>query len=770
MSRRILGLTVITAAWCAAATAQEPEAESGGLQEIIVSAQRREENLQRAAVPVSAVSGESLVSAGITETVSLSKLVPSLVIQPAGGTTMNFYLRGVGTLQGNSFGENPVAFNFDGVYVARPTSPVGTFFDLERIEVVKGPQGTLYGRNATGGAINVLPKRPVLDEFGGDLMVELGDFESRKGSATFNIPLGATTALRIAAQAVDREGYMSDGYSDEVGQAARASFLIEPSERFSAVLVADYFHQDGNGVGSVLMPGAAFPDFFPGYAAPDPDDRIGGSDPRSLAALQAFAATQFAPPFCGGPGGFITSGCVAPPRDDGFIDSDFYGVTATIEADLGFATLTALPAYRRSEGSFDGFLPGFLTRMQEENEQNSIEVRLASNAQGRTSYVVGAYYFTEDQDATNYFEQGAISTTFFTPDIETTSKAIFGQLTFSLTDTFRLVGGARYTDESREQLTSLAAGGRPGPVNPPPGPPFPGALDFSKTTWKAGIEWDVAEQSLLYANVATGFKAGGFFVASPPNNTFLPEELAAYTIGAKNRFLDNRLQLNLEAFYWDYEDQQITFVGGISSPAGITPGALTINAGQAEMKGLELEMQAAAGNAGLFTANLQYLDGEYESLVFTALSASGAPIRTGCLVSGSRQANPGTPNPSRLFDLDCSGKPAINSPEWSANLGYEHRFQIGGDKGLVLGARTRLESSRYLNIDYLPEQHQDSYKLSDLYLTLFGPDDRWSFTAFVNNIEDETVLSGAFTRPVLQTVYGSLHPPRTYGGRFTYRF
>jgi iron complex outermembrane receptor protein len=354
--------------------------------------------------------------------------------------------------------------------------------------------------------------------------------------------------------------------------------------------------------------------------------------------------------------------------------------------------------------------------------------------------------------------------------VETESKAVFGQLTFDLTETFRLVGGARYTEESREQLTALASGGLPGPVNPPLGTPFPGSLDFSKATWKAGVEWDAAERSLLYASVATGFKAGGFFVASPPNNTFAPEEMMAYTIGAKNRFLDNRLQLNLEAFYWDYEDQQISFVGGISTPTGIAPGAVTINAGQARMQGAEAELQFALGGSGLFTANVQYLDGEYESLVYTALSASGAPIRSGCSVAGSRQANPGTPNPSRLFDLDCSGKPTVNSPEWTANLGYEHTFRFGGNKGLVIGARTRLESSRYVNIDYLPEQHQDSYHISDAFITFQGPDERWTLTAFVNNIEDETVISGAFTRPVLQTVYGSLQPPRTYGGRFTYRF
>ena len=141
------------------------EPANDGLADIVVTAQRRTESLQRAALAVSAVTGDDLAKSGITETANLGKLVPSLVVQPTGGTT-SFFLRGVGTSSQNSFSENAIAFNFNGVYVGRPTAPAGVFYDLERVEVVKGPQGTLYGRNATGGAINVLPKKPELGKFG----------------------------------------------------------------------------------------------------------------------------------------------------------------------------------------------------------------------------------------------------------------------------------------------------------------------------------------------------------------------------------------------------------------------------------------------------------------------------------------------------------------------------------------------------------------------------------------------------------------------------
>lgn len=746
--------------------AAAPDGEGAkGLDEIVVKAQRREESLQKVAIAVTAISGDALIAGGVTDVAGLNQFAPSLLIQPAGGSAVNLYLRGVGTLQANSFGENPIAFNYNETYIARPTSIAGTFFDLERIEVVKGPQGTLYGRNATGGAINVIPRRPSLDGFSGDAMAEYGNYNSLKTSAAINLPLGETVAVRIAGQVVDRDGYLSDGYQDEKGEAVRGSLLIKPSERFSALVVVDYFHSHGMGIGSVLVPGSSQPAGFPGYAAPRLSDRIGGSDPRSLAALNAFAAGLFAPPFCGGLGGFIRSGCVRPPRGDGFVDGRYFGLSAIIEGDIGIGTLTVIPSYRRSRNQYDGYVPGFLTRNDEIAKQYSLEVRLSSKDEGVLNYVVGAYYFNEKQDALNFFDQGDISTTRFTPQLETESAALFGH-----SDVFRLVAGGRYTQEDKSQLTALASGGRPFAVFPPLGAPFSGDLDFNRFTWKAGVEFDAGPRSLVYANVATGFKAGGFFVASPPNNSYAPEKLTAYTLGSKNRFFGNRLQLNIEAFYWQYRDQQISFVGGISTPGGIAPGLVTVNAGRSRMYGVDADARLSLFGGGLLSVDLQYLNGRYNSLSFSTLSASGAPVRTNCAVSNARQANPGTPNPSRLFDINCSGFPTINSPKWSANIGYQHRFAIGGDLGLILGASTRIESSRFTSIEYLPEMRAGAFMMSDAFATLEGPDKRWSLTGFINNIEDETVISGAFQRPVLQSVYATLRPPRTYGVRGTIKF
>ena len=745
------------------AAAQEETGGTGGLAEIIVTAERRSESLQRTAVAVSAVSGDELINSGVSEAAGLSKLVPALQVQPTGGSSTSFFLRGVGTQAGNSFAENAVSFNFNGVFVGRPTAPAGTFYDLQRVEVVKGPQGTLYGRNATGGAINVLPNTPKLGEFSGNMTLEYGNYDNKRGTGAINIPLGDTVAFRLATQIVDRDGYLSDGYDDEKGEAFRASLLIEPSPDWSMLLVGDYFNQGGQGPGNVLIPTATF-------SAPRLSDRIGGSDPIAQAAAAVAARPLPGNPFCGGPGNLVNSGCVRLPQGDGFLDNTFWGVSATIEGNLGFGTLTVLPAYRRTETNFRTYLPGFLGEINDTAEQMSLEVRLNSNADQPLRYVIGAFYFSEDQSAENFFAQGDLSTQRFTPNLNTESIAAFGQFTYDLTDTLRLVAGGRYTKEDKSQFTRSASGGRPGPVNPPLSAPFTGALSFEKFTWKAGVEWDAAPASLVYANVATGFKTGGFFVANPPDNTFAPEKLTAYTLGTKNRFLGNRMQINVEAFYWDYTDQQVTFVGGIRTANGtFANGGVTVNAGKSRIYGAEVEFAYQLFDNGQFTANVQYLNGKYNSLQTANFSGPGNPIPTGCVVTGSRLANPGINN-ARFFDTDCSGKPTVQSPKWVANLGYEHTFDLGGDMKLIAGARTNISSGYFLNVNFQQNERQGSFMTSDLLLTLQGPDARWSLTGYVNNVENETIFARAGNRPILNISYATLRPPRTYGVRLGFNF
>ncbi|WCT79221.1 TonB-dependent receptor [Novosphingobium humi] len=732
----------------AGASPKTTNAAEAGLADIIVTAQRRSENLQKAAIAVTAVSGKQLSSSGVTDINNLSKLVPALVVQPQGGATTNFYLRGVGSFGTNAFAENAVAFNFAGTYVARPTSPLGTLFDLERIEVVKGPQGTLYGRNATGGAINVIPKAPRLNATEGELTAEYGNYNTKKIAGAINIPLGATLALRVAGQAVDRDAYLSDGYDDEKGQAVRASLLFKPSDTFSLTLIGDYFRQRGKGVGSVLIPGATAP------TAPALSERVAGSDPRSLAELTLrFPA-------------LVNPGLVVGPRGDGYMHNQFYGFTAIAQVDLGAATLTVSPAYRRSEPDFLSYTNGFSARVVEKDDQTSLEVRVASNGSRPFNYVLGAYYFHEKQDALNIFSQGLLQTGIFDPTLKTTSKAIFGQAGYSLTPTLRLIAGGRYTDEGKSLSTSL----RQFSPSTPAGTPIyvTGKLNFNKFTWKAGVEWDAGPRSLVYANVATGFKAGGFFV-SAVDNTTRPENLTAYTLGSKNRFFDNRVQLNIEAFYWNYRDQQVSFVGPTQFvPGVISPGGITVNAGNARMYGTEVELLFQATPNDRISVNVQYLNTKYLDFTYNALSANGVPPRSGCQVAP--KGGIAVAAPARIFTVNCSGLPTLNSPKWSANLGYDRTIQLTDGLTLAPSLRARIEGSRYLALEYLPEERQGSYATIDMSLALQGRNDRWSVTGYVNNLTNETILASAAQRAFVPLVYGALRPPRTYGLRLSFNY
>ncbi len=729
--------------------------DPGGLEEIVVTAQRREENLQRAAIAVSAVAGDTLTQQSITQATDLTRLVPSLQVAPASAFTQ-IYLRGVGTFGANAFAEQGVAFNLDGVYLSRPSAPAGLFYDLERIEVLKGPQGTLSGRTATGGAVNVITAKPRLDGISGFVTAEYGNYDTVKASGAFNLPLGDRVAARISAQLAEHDGYYSDGYDDEDTRAIRAQVRAD-SGPVDINVMADYAHVGGKGSGGTIVP----------LLFREGGRRLGPSDPAVIAAYLQRPPRAPVPQIIA--------------RDDGYQDNHYFGLSATANIDLGFATLTVVPAYRATDLDFVGYASSFLIDVVEKSDQISLETRLA-NQSDRLNWVIGAYYFNESVKADQLFDQ-ASNATIINSDLDTDSVAVFGQATYSLTDTFRVTGGIRYTRDEKMQNTQQVS--RPFVGFVPPGPPafIPIILNipsnprtdvsFSKVTYKAGVEFDAGPRSLLYATFATGFKSGILFSAVG-NNFSDPEELTAYTIGSKNRFLDNRLQVNVEAFYWDYKDQQISGLGPVqvaTTPAGPIFGPVfrTENAGSATIYGAEAELLFQLTPNDLFSANLQYLKTNYDELQFQVYSTSGASPVIGCAVSPTTLV--GTAPQARIFNVDCTGRPLPNAPEFALNLGYERTFELGGSGRIILGADTRIESSRFLSLEYLALGKQDSYMMSNARITYETEDGRLALTGFVNNIEDELVFSNSLQSPVKNgTVYNQIRPPRTYGVRASVKF
>ncbi|ABQ71639.1 TonB-dependent receptor (plasmid) [Rhizorhabdus wittichii RW1] len=755
---------------------QPQETTVAGLQDIIVTAQRRSENLQNAAIAVTAVSSDQLIRSGVTDATKLTAVAPSLQVGTVTGAYNSFYLRGVGNFATTALNDAAIAFSVDGVFIARPSSSTGVFYDLERIEVLKGPQGTLYGRNATGGAINIITAKPKLGEFGGYLIGEYGNYDRRQLQAAINVPVGNDGAVRVAGQVTRRDGFYSDGTGDERSEAGRMQIALRSSQSLRLRVSFDYSHQGG------LGPGGTYPDLI------NKDRQIGFLDPRA----GAIAASTF----IGFAGNFLKPLTTRP-----YFNNRYYGASVQADLDTSIGTLTFLPAYRRSELDLLSIASGLVNTQQEKDDQVSGELRLASPDRGLIRYLVGIYGIHEDIRSKYLFNEqyfGANGTN----NANTDSIAAFGRLTFALTDRFRINAGARYTVDRKSVMTDsyqanvlcfspnhLCIGGPSLPEDygafeqfASARPAFPTPFGttgnfvsithpivnaertFKKLTWRGGVEFDAGQRSLIYATVETGFKAGGFF-SSIDDPTYQPETITAYTVGSKNRFLDNRLQLNLEAFYWDYRNQQVsTFrtnsIGGTEF--------VTQNVGKARFYGLEADANILATPTTLLTVNAQYLNARNTSFVYTSANQSPpgsppSPPATGCPATLSTDV--------RTYTVNCSGFTPAQAPKWLITLGAQQTVELGSAGKLVFNAQARHQSRTFTGSELLNSEIQRAYWIGDGEISYHPVGDRFTIAAYVNNVTNKQIVAQSIPFPIyFPLVAQTLRPPRTYGVRAQVKF
>lgn len=740
------------------------------LQEIVVTAQRRQESLQTAAVPVSALSADQLASSGTNKVQDLTQLIPALQVSQAAGPYPLYFLRGVGNFNGNSLSDAAVALSVDGVYIARPSSTVGLFYDLDRVEVLKGPQGTLYGRNATGGAINLITRKPT-DEFGADASLDIGNYDLIKVAADLNLPLNDRIAARFSAQSIDRHGFATDGTDDENGRAARAQLRDKATDTLTLDVVADYYHQGGRGPGATVLQGAV-----PGFL--DGNPRVGMNDPRA-GAIFSHALVFPAADFLGPPLQKALAFSPLPTRV--FQNNDYWGLSGTLDWATDAGTLTVIPAYRHSRLDFHSTAPSFLIAQHESDEQTSLEARFASPESGPWSYLGGVYYLYENIHVGPAIYDQEYNASVQNYGTKTHSFAAFGRLRYSLSDDLRLTAGARWTrDEkslagqydSAQSLCLPFLGWSANPASVPPPPLCLGGVgqivapnpainlntsnSWSRATWRVAAEWDVRPQSLAYASVETGFKSGGFYFTHD-NPIYNPEKVIAYTLGAKNRFLGNRLQLNLEAFYWNYRDQQISHI--VQDSAGVVVFA-TQNVGKATLKGAELEAQYLLTDTTLLAADAQYLNSRYDSFAYT-LPNFGAPAATSCAATPA----------ATVYNVNCSGRTPPQSPRWTLNLGLQQTFPMGTGS-IVAAANTHYQTLTLVGLEFLPQEMQDAYWWTNLDLSYHANRDRWSVTAYVDNVSNTTVLNVVTPQPLAgEAIFSAaVRPPRTYGVRGTVSF
>lgn len=731
-----------TAIWCVAgvspAAAQvAPAAEDGtterGVDEIIVTAERRASSVQRTSIDVSVVGAEK-IQQSVSTAQDITKFVPGVQIGQAGSNTQT-YIRGVGDPSGNNFGDPSVSFNLDGVVVVSSYGTSASLYDLERVEVLKGPQGTLYGRNATGGVINAITRRPNFAGLEGYVSAEIGNYGRLKTSGALNVPLTDTLAARASFQTVKHDPYLSDGTFSADNRAARLNLLWEPSDKFSLFVSGSIADEGGTESSGVLSPSKCGSLGCTGKWT-------GQLDPIAQAVLMETATpgTLFAQPVDG-----------FPPE----IDNKHYAVSAEMNWDLGFATLTVLPAYRKGDVYQAGYPGGILYAIQDEREQKSVEVRLG-NSSDRLTWLIGGFYLNEDQATiVNTYRQLGFATgaARISTYADLASKALFGQATFSVTDRLRLIGGLRYTKENKD-LNSPSSivdlnGIIPFPI------PVEGALSFDKITYKVGVEYDLSQRNMIYATHSTGFRSGGFFNSVSLPNTFNPETITAYEIGSKNRFFDNQLQLNVSAFYWKYKDQIVSFLG--YTPSGLT-AFVTVNAGQSEIYGLSMDGIVKVGENGTFHLGAEYVKSKYNSFQYD--TPVFAVPTTACGVGAPHLDAYGNP----VATVDCSGFPVLRAPKWSGVVGYEQMFPLGNGGDVTFTWDGTFASGSYADQTFVQQVYRPAYFVGNFRVDYHAPNKAWSIGAWVRNITNKQVLVAGSSLLNNPTLYdGRSSPPRTYG-------
>lgn len=741
-----------------------PPPQEASLQEVVITAERREASAQKSALSISVISGDELSAGGIANAEALIDRIPGLDITHA-NINSNISLRGLASGGSTQFSDPVISFNIGGVPLSRQYGTSGALYDLQRVEVLKGPQGTLYGRNATVGAVNLLPNKPT-QEFGGDVIIDHGNYNSTHFEGVINAPVTEQLAVRLAGSTNRHDGYLSNGYDDADNQAARLSVLYTPSEDVSLLLWTDYYRDDSKGPGSVFryvnpgqqwqVPGNPWFSFAP----------AGCGTPALCPAWSDSAGAPFSAPY--------NSRSVV--GDNGFVNLKQAIYAAELNWTLPIGVLTLIPSHVSTNLDSLSYSTGLTYWPSLSDGQNAFEARLASNTERRLRWVVGAFYFHEAIDAFQRTLEPSGWQLVSTPDLIDRSVAGFGEVTFSLTSTLRLTGGLRYTSEHKsEDGFTLLDGAFTAATCPSPGffvtgaatahgyqypagycqVPNGGSLGFNNTSWKAGLEYDVSTKSLLYANVRTGFKAGGLAPALPPN-TYKPEKLTAYEIGSKNRFLNNRLQANLELFYWDYKDQQISVLHPLT-PAGQTSWPVNV---PGWVDGAEATLLALVAEQTRIGMDVLYEKGKYD--LYPTVVNSGGTL-------------------GGLTDY-----PRINMPTWSGTVTAEQRFALPNSGAIVLSGDAHSESGTSLRpvpfAALTPGDYRSAFVTGDLSLGYEAPAARWSVTAYVNNVSNEAVVgtgssggvsTGVFYRPSTDPTgarYATLQPPRTFGLRLRAKF
>ncbi len=716
------------------------------LEEIVVTAQKRENTLQSEPVAVSAFSGEEITRSGGNDANVLGYIVPNLHVgEETNRDGLSMTIRGVSGTDVRNAADPTTAFHVDGSYVPRLSGPQAYFYDVERIEVLRGPQGTLYGRNSTAGVVNVITNKPDFNEFAGLAEITAGEYGLIQFNGVLNVPLSDQAAARIAVMSNNRDGYRENAPSEDGDDAdemgVRVHLAFQAGENTSVLLTGESYERGGvGGVGSF----ATFPNDNTGLLSSDPAG-------------------------------------VNPIDTQGYRDSSDSNFRFELTHSFGAMEFIYLAAYRNHERDFLADAdytaePTIQSFVQETTESATWthEARVTSTGEGAFRYIAGIYLLDEEIDGDfrvglTHFRFGPIfRVRFVDQGLTNESAAAFLHTTYQVNDRLRWTAGLRYTSDEKDKgghagdlgMTADTATGSFQTVGLANGPTFFLAPqianpEWNETTFKLGFDYDVSENSLLYAYVSTGFKAGGYNRGSQtqpgaPLVVYNPETVTAVEGGWKMTSASGRARFNVAAFVYDYKDLQLgqTF----TNEAGTITNQ-TVNASDASVWGLELEAEALFGESGRGVFSFGYLSTEFDD--FTGVDDP--------LIVGSQS-------------LSASGNELTRAPGFTASIMLEPVIWQFNGGTLTPRVQFHSESEAYLAVLNRDFETRDSFTKTDLSLYYQSAGQNWYAEAYVRNLEDEDVATymecfdfRQMGVPV-QQCERSFAPPRTWGLRVGLRF
>lgn len=718
-----LAVAMIAASSMASVAAQAQEDGGKGsdpvaLDELVVTAQRKVERITEVPMAISAFSASEIDSAAITDTQNLSMKVPGLVYLASDGFAQP-YIRGVGMAFAANGLETPVATYIDDVYIQQQTGSVTQLVDLERVEVLKGPQGTLYGRNATGGAIVVKTADPT-DVLEGRVKVGYGNYDTLKVEGVLNVPLSPTVSARIATQIDERnEGYITNHYTgSDLGQhsrkTVRAKLAWRPSQATEVIASFEAFR--GEDTINAHKHGA----------------------PNFCTACGVYDLTL--------PTGFydVSINNEAPASSDADL-----GILRVFH-DFGDIELYSVTSYREYvyQGSFDqDFTSANLLNYNTRNASETFEqeLRLQSDRTGPLNFAVGAFYERDSTDAPATLTGdsfGGLSPGSQHTYSELEAMAVFGELYYQFSDKWKLTAGGRFNSDRRSlEVINNADGavvfGTAG---------FRVAETFSEFTPRAVLAYNDGDVN-LYASYGKGFKSGGFnSVVFTPPDPLQSEILNGFEIGGKFTLADRRVQLNTSIFHYGYDNIQVTFYDPLTSSTFLR------NAADSTIYGADFDLMWAATEGLTVGAGLAYLDATFDSFTNGSIYVPA----DGLFV---------------VEQTDLSGYALPSAPEFSGYLSLNYVRGLGEGRELRLGTVVNY-SSEY---DFLPAaggplELDRQEALTRVNATAsYGPiDGRWAFSLWVENLTDERYFNNR-----LATGFGdqlTMAAPRMYGAAFEWRF